>query len=260
MGIWDWVQTGIGIHNPSPSSFKGSYKVTVGTGLLSFMGGRHTHVFGPDARLVVDPEELLDQFLPPWLTALTSGLCGNATFVYGTNTTATYVGPKVDIQRAPRISRISKSFLARKGKGDHGEWTETQDDPIDTAAAAAVAVLSLLAIAAAATFEIYMYVHYRDFSDEKGGPAETPMLMAIGSYAIPSRLLAFMQWLETKGCYASWAEVSLIDGVRKARWDAYLDARREKARIAEQRRAEAERRRIEEADRAGQKVMSDNEK
>jgi len=45
MSIWDWAQGGMGIGDTTIGDFKGSYKVTAGTALSAFFGGRHTHLF-----------------------------------------------------------------------------------------------------------------------------------------------------------------------------------------------------------------------
>ncbi len=217
MSLWDWVQAGLGGTDTSLADYKGSYKVTTGTTLGSYIGGRHTHVFGPDIRMVVDPEELLAQTLPPSVTAVASGLTGNALFTFGTMTTATYVGPKVDIHRAPKMSRVSSPFRV-------GLAEDEQADPLNKASAIAVAALSTLAIASAAGFELAMYIHYRDFTDSTKGPGPAPKLFATASYAIPSRSLAIVKVVETSSCYGSWAEASLIRAGETAVWNGTITA------------------------------------
>jgi hypothetical protein len=221
MSLWDWAQAGIGIADTSIDDYKGSYKVTAGTALSAYFGGRHTHIYGPEVKFVCDPEDVLGQLLPPWLMAGASGLTSNATFVYGSSTSATYIGPKVDIQRAPKISRVSKKFVTKPGVGNAGTWTENEEaDALDKASAAAVAVLSLLALATAASLELAMYIHYRQFTDSSSGPGPESKSMAVASYAIPSRLMAIMKVVETSACYGSWAEVSMIKATGVAGWEA----------------------------------------
>ena len=245
MSIWDWVDVGLASKKASLTKYKGSYNVTAGTALGAYFGGRHTHVFGADVRVVVDPEEQLFRALPtPKIPALLSGLTSNAAFVYGSSTSATYIGPKVDIRRAPTITRVSDQWVTRRGQGVNGRWTEgdQEDDPLDKASANAVRVLSVLALATAAALELAVYIKYRNSTDGSVGAG----LMAVASYGIPSRLYAVIKGIEAGACYASWSEVSsiqcgelmlvsaMVSAIERAK-----EARRERARLAELRRLEA---------------------
>ena len=54
MPFFDWLEAG-GVR---PDWFKGSCKVTIGDALGGYFGARHTHIFGPEIKLICDPEDL----------------------------------------------------------------------------------------------------------------------------------------------------------------------------------------------------------
>lgn len=200
MPFFDWLEL-CGVH---PKWFKGSVSSTVGDALFGFFGARHTHIFGPDIKLVCDPEDMLvGSFLEealPLLSALMSGIGGNANFVYGGNTSATYVGPKVDICRAEAVSRTSPSMKAVIG----------DTDVIDKAVAKAVIALSTLMCLAAAGYDMAIHVLYEE--DEKGNE-EIIEALKVASYTVTGRLMALLKLMEEKSVWAEYAVRWSEDGV-----------------------------------------------
>src|SRR4051794_31357663 len=95
MGLFDWVEVGLGDKNLLPSWYTGSFSVTIGQAVESIFGGSTERIFGTDATLVVDLEDMLLERLAhalPTTTALLGGTGGYVEFVYGSNTTATFIG------------------------------------------------------------------------------------------------------------------------------------------------------------------------
>lgn len=192
MPTFDWLE----LCGVRPKEFKGSVNVTVGDALLGFFGARHTHVFGPDIKLVCDPEDMLAgstiEKVLPTVSALLTGIGGNATFVYGSNTTATYVGPKVDICRAEAINRTSPTIKSLIG----------DTDKIDKAVTGLVIALSTAMCLAAAALDMAIHVLYEE--DEEGNE-EIIENLKILSYWFTGRLMALLKLAEEKSVWAEYA-------------------------------------------------------
>jgi hypothetical protein len=217
MSVWDWVEGGLIDHDKSIPAMGGSFGVTIGDALAGFFGARHTHIFGPDIKLVADPEDMLmgklEHFLPG-VAQLLAGVGGNVTFCYGTNLTATYVGPKMEIRRAPAISKTTDYQLPRiKADGPASADGVPPLDPIDPELLAAVAALSVLVICVPAALELAMRFKYPAFGSKAASDHETiegygksPDILKYCSYMITSRLMALLKMLEDKGSWAQFAE------------------------------------------------------
>ena len=209
MGLFDWVATGLLDKDIETPGFTGTYGTTMGDAVAGFFGSRHAHVFGPDVKLVCDIEDMImthgleGALKLPFLTALLAGVGGNVTFVYGSNTTATYVGPKMEIRRAENISKTSDNILARVGA----------TDVVDTATAVAVGVLSALICATTAALELAIHFIYPKYGSTAASDQETietygklPEILKLCVITITTRLMAILKMLEEKGTWANFAE------------------------------------------------------
>ncbi len=203
MPFFDWLEAG-GVR---PEWFSGSFDVKIGDVLSGTFGARHTHVFGPEIKIVCDPEDLLMGRLEtymPLVAGLLSGVGGNATWVYGANTSATYVGPKMDIRRAKVINKTSENVLARK-------TNEAGEEVIDYATSVAVGALSVLMCATGAALDLairFMYEEMEGTKDKgkKEHYEEVIESLKIASYTVTGRLMALLKTLEEKGSWAEFAK------------------------------------------------------
>jgi hypothetical protein len=219
MSVWDWVETGLANNHVELPAMTGSFGVTIGDAVSGFFGARHTHIFGPDIKLVADPEDMLmgklEHFLPG-VAQLLAGVGGNVTFCYGTNLTATYVGPKMEIRRAPTISKTTDYVLPRvKASGPVTSAGVPPVDPVDEAMLAAVAALSVLVICVPAALELAIRFKYPAYgskptTDEQKetieGYGNSPGVLKLCAYMVTSRLMALLKMLEDKGSWAQFAE------------------------------------------------------
>jgi hypothetical protein len=161
----------------------------------------------------------LEHFLPG-VAQLLAGVGGNVTFCYGTNLTATYVGPKMEIRRAPTISKTSDYVLPRVKAPAAAAGAPPPPDPIDPAMLAAVTALSVLVICVPAALELAIRFKYPAFgskptTDEQKetleGYGKSPDIMKVCAYMITSRLMALLKMLEDKGTWAQFAEQWVTD-------------------------------------------------
>jgi len=208
MSLFDWVEGGLAAYGVELPAYKGSYSSTMGDVLSTYFGARHSHIFGADIKLLCDPEDMLLGKLAdalPVFTSLLAGVGGNCTFVYGSNIAATYVGPKVNIQRAPNAGKTSKYRLARMGADD-----EAGADEIDYATSKAVAALSILICATAASLELAMHFAYPSFGsgneEEEEQYGKVPEILKTCVMRITDRLMALLKELECAGSWADFAE------------------------------------------------------
>ena len=216
MPFFDWIELG-GYH---PENFSGKCGVTIGDTLAACFGARHTHIFGPEIKLVCDPEDLvigrLEEYLPV-ASALFSGLGGNVTWVYGSNVSATYVGPKVDIRRAPTLGKTSDNVIARTKRPDIvAKYSKEKKDPIDKATVAVVSVLSVLAVGVSAALDLVIHFQYNELNDTKDeekrkGYEHTIETLKVCSYTISGRLLALLKLVEEQGSWAEFAKKWALD-------------------------------------------------
>jgi hypothetical protein len=133
MGLFDWVEMGFvgqnvgsGGENAAAKAFeklfKGSFSVTMGDALSSFvMGGRHTHIYGDEFKFVLDWESILEGLLGriPGVGevlfagiggALLNGAGGNTTMTYGHKVDLTY-GEQINVKRAVSAQATGKNYL-----------------------------------------------------------------------------------------------------------------------------------------------------
>jgi hypothetical protein len=217
MSVWDWVECGLIDHDKSIPAMGGSFGVTIGDAVGGFFGARHTHIFGPDIKLVADPEDMLMGKLEsvlPGVAQLLAGIGGNVTFCYGSNVTATYIGPKMEIRRAHAVSKTSDYVLPRiKAAGPASAAGVPPVDPIDPAMLAAVAALSVLIICVPAALELAIRFAYPLYGSKAAGDQEAvegygkaPEIMKLCAYMVTSRLMGFLKMLEEKGSWAQFAE------------------------------------------------------
>lgn len=210
MSLFDWLTSGLKRWGVDIPWFSGSYSSTMGDALSVYFGGRHTHIFGSEIKLVCDPEDMALGALAesmPLFTALLAGVGGQTTFVYGTNCLATYVGPKVEIRRAPTAGKTSDNIIAR----DKGAGTGGKPDPVDTGTCVAVATMSILLCATAAALELALHFKYPawgsgdELAEEKYGT--TPDKLVTSNDMIADRLMALLKELECKGTWAGFGEM-----------------------------------------------------
>lgn len=216
MSLFDWVEMGFGDHNRELSWFKGSLNITIGDVLQGKFGASHEHVFGPKITLVCDPEDMLlnklDKFMP-LTSGLLAGVGGRVDFNYGTVFKGDYVGPKVDVRRAPNRSKTSDNVLHHV-KDDTGAET----DEIDKATSIAAAALSVLVVGTAAALELALHFAYPKFGSTSPGDKETiegygkaPELLRVCSYTITTRLMALLKVLEEKSTFADFGQQFLLE-------------------------------------------------
>ncbi len=209
MPFFDWLEMG-GVH---PSWFKGSCNVTVGDALSGTFGASHTHIFGADVKLVCDPEDLvmgrIEKYLP-LVSNLLSGMGGCTTWVYGSSTSATYVGPQMSIRRAHHIDKTSDNILARK-KNDEGK------EVIDVAMAVVVGLGSVLMCATAAGLDLAIRFIYEEMENTKSTETKEHCekvieTLKVLSYTLTGRIMALLKTLEEKGSAAEFAKQWLKEG------------------------------------------------
>jgi hypothetical protein len=216
MSMFDWVAGGLiklGVETPG---FAGSDATTCGDAVAGFYGSRHAHIFGPDVKLVCDIEDMIvthgieGGLKMPIAAALLAGIGGNVTFVYGSNTTATYVGPKMEIRRAENVTKTSDNIVAKVA----GE------DVVDTATVAVVTVLSVLICATTMAFELAIHFAYPKFGSTSAADKESiehygslPETLKLCVIMITTRLMAFLKYFEDLGSWANLAEIHAKDAV-----------------------------------------------
>lgn len=212
MSLLDIVEAvGEGTNKTLIPNMTGSFNVTIGDAVAGIFGARHTHIYGGEIKLVCDPEDfLLGQVAHkiPTISALLGGIGGQATFVYAQNTSATYGGPKVDIRRAPSISKQTDYIIPRAGKP---ATVSDPPDPVDGVMCAAVTVLSVLVIAVPAVMELMIRFKYPQYGSAAAsqetleGYGETPGILKLCAYAVTSRLMELLKQLEELATFADCA-------------------------------------------------------
>lgn len=204
MSVWEWVDVGLMNHDVELEPMKGSFAVTTGDAVAGFFGSRQAHIYGGDIKLVCDPEDMLfgklEHFLPG-AAAILGGVGGNTTWVYGSNFTATYVGPKMEIRRAPAINKTTDYVIARAASPP---TVKVPPDEIDAAMAVAVGVLSVLICAVPAAMDLTFKVLYREHPPAEGDHLATKLKFV--AVMVTTRLMALLKMLEEKGSCAQFAE------------------------------------------------------
>jgi hypothetical protein len=200
--------------------------VTIGDAISGFIGGRHTHLFGPEIKLVFDVEDMLNELLAPPaiapLLAAVSGMGGAANFFYGGNASFTYVGPKVEVRRCANIGKTADSIFGPSkftGEGPTIFETLAKERP-STAAAAGIAAsvyehscqllvagLSLILAGATAGIELAMRLKYSQYgkSTTEEGYGQTPEFLNSLLYTLEPRIMKFIQIVEYSAVYADYA-------------------------------------------------------
>jgi hypothetical protein len=204
MSVFDWVAMGCNAADSEAidKNYPGSFAVTAGDALGCFYGSRTAHIFGPDVKLMCDPEDLLAGLLPEkfnLLAALLGGIGGNVTFCYGSNLTATYCGPKGEIRRGESWSKIADAILDEALYKGPGAPAAGKLEPLDSATGTAVCALSVLMLLTTAALEIAAKITYPHESSK----------FALASGMISSRLMALIKELERTCSLAEFAELYL---------------------------------------------------
>jgi hypothetical protein len=219
MGLFDWITLGKAASGDGLGQFSGSFSVTIGDIVQGKYGAQHEHMLGSKILMVCDPLSMLGGAggFMPILGGLVTGVGGNFSLNYASVFTGTYVGPKIEVRRAPTLSKVSDNVLARTKVEVGGAMQES--DEIDQATSAAAAVLSLLIVATTAALELAMHFAYPKFGSTSpddqaaiAGYGKTPDVLKVCSYMIPSRLMALLKVLEIKGSYADFAQQFLLEG------------------------------------------------
>lgn len=209
MSLFDWVDLGLdaGGVKGLDKVWKGSYEVTIGDAVEGWYGSYNGHYFGPYLNLVCDVEDMtLGQLgsVLPVLYPLLAGMGGQGTFVYGSNTQATYVGPLVDIRRGDHIIKVSSKIFGVTSAED-----EEDPDALDKVTAVAVIALSTLLCLTSAAFDMAMrfgYIKSGSGAGDTTGYSKSGKLIAELGVTVPSRLMALLKALETAGSFADFAE------------------------------------------------------
>lgn len=216
MSLFDWVATGFAAKDKEVPGFAGSFAVTIGNAVLGYFGSYNNDCFGPYLSLVCDPEAMLLGPLKkalPVAGGLLAGSGGRSSFTYGPFTNAVYVGPNVQIRRAPSVEKVSMNILARVAALPGA--VAGPDDPIDKATSIAVAALSFLLCATTAALELAIRFKYPEFGSGAGQSfssyGDTPKVLEACSYTIPSRLMALINSLEQAGSFADFGAAFLND-------------------------------------------------
>jgi hypothetical protein len=232
MGALDWLDVGLQDHHVEADWWKGSFSVTMGDALLGTFGSYNSHTFGSQITLVADPEEILFGKIAeaiPLVSALVGGIGGSTTFVYGSTTTATYLGPATEIRRAPSISKTTKYQLPRVGDKMTGAG-DGATDPIDMALCVAVGALSALIVLVPAVMELVIRFKYSQYGQpasssehsgsgsgeghgESEGQGRTPEILKTCACMITTRLMGLLKMLETKGSLLQWGDRLLFEGI-----------------------------------------------
>ena len=245
MGLWDWVeittnQTGTGGGSNWASkdfaafenAIQGTVTVSLGDQLAAVLfGGIQGHTFGDYAYLTVDYDGLIEDMLGSVpglgtllngpLGALICGLGGNVNWNYGRVTAANYVGPVMNINRAPTRKATGLSYLwAGQGSspgrmpadlgslvdGSSGALTpgnkKGAQKAIDRTSGVVVAILSILMVLTALALDLLIYFKqkYPDLPHLPGnndpGPQGTIQLLKDCVWTITTRLMALIAYAE----------------------------------------------------------------
>ena len=199
MSFMDFAEAFPAAHGKEFDWFKGSCQVTVGDALAGFYGGRQTHILGPDIKLVCDLEDMLVTHglgrLLPGLSELLAGIGGNVSFCYGSNVSATYIGPKIDIRRGEEIKKIGAS-LTKKNETTNLVAKE------DAAIAKIVLILSVIMLLVTWATELGLHFAYPEFGSKDDDSEERhhgipPQMLKLLSIGLTSRLMEFIKQIET---------------------------------------------------------------
>lgn len=196
MGLMDWVTLG---RVDQSGISAGTFDFTIGTSFDGKLGGAYDHVLGTAVSLTCDPVEML---LSPIYAGGTSvlggimlGLGGKNEAIYGSKTDMLYGGPYFDIRRARNVEKHSDWFIRPK-------WTSGSvpaPDPVEPATTASVLALSLLINALPLAMELALYLHYKNYYENKNDEEiqKTPEILKFTAYAVTARLIAILRALET---------------------------------------------------------------
>ena len=104
--ILEGISTGLSLTGISEKAFMdwypGSFSFTLGDEMQSVIGDNYLHVFGSNARLIFDSEELIFGKLIKKMGVFGKalmGISGCVDFIYGGNTSAHYMGDNFYISR-----------------------------------------------------------------------------------------------------------------------------------------------------------------
>ena len=253
MGMFDWVELGIlggGVGKGKASGetpewmenfeslFPGSFGVTVGDALASFIvGGRQTHIYGDEFKFVFDWEALIasvmgkafgGEFMTGVGGALVFGLGGNASMVFGNDTGLKY-GESTGIKRAATTDITGSNFITKYLSPEHETegisssfeatahgQTAAEQQKLDKIAGVLGAILSAVMVLAALTVELLVKMETVKEKKEKWsdstiefGPAGLTGLVRAADWSVTSRLAAMIVALEKVGSESRHAVSSL---------------------------------------------------
>lgn len=243
MSVFNWIglaaapfaAADVGKARDFEAFFRGSCQITIGTALLGFYGQRLTHVFGNEIKLVSCGAYggiggFLGKFINqsgPLLGVL--GMDGDVSVVMGPRIAITYGGPRVDIQRAPVIKKISyksvnQTAIAPSGgfwglitsltsdvaslqlAGDQPQEPTGKDAvATDKKTERAILALSILLNLVTASFELAIRFKYPDFDPKKTDGFDTPKILNTVVTTISNIILAIIYGIETAGTWTQYA-------------------------------------------------------
>lgn len=227
MSVLDWVDLGLHRKGEEIPGFKGSFSVTLGDAVAGVFGARHAHIFGPDVRLVCDIENMIMSKIPLHsLAGLAEGIGGGAAFIYGQNTTATYVGPAVTLRRGPSWTKAAASFFPKAldpadpfngfplmgGNPPVGVTAEEQYAMDNNLAKLVLATSAILCLVTAG-LELAIRFKYPTFnSSTNEDPSSTAQLLYDLTYTLCSRLMELIVLMEQAGTVTLFLKGFMDDG------------------------------------------------
>lgn len=196
MGLMDWVTLGRVDQNGASA---GTFGLSIGTSYKANWGGSYDHVLGSGVSLTCDPVEML---LSPIYAGGTSvlggavlGLGGSNRAVYGSKTDLLYGGPHFNLRRARVVEKHSDWFIRPKFVAG----SVPPPDPNEPATTASVLALSLLVNAVPLAMELALYLHYKNYYENKDDETiqKTPEVLKFVAYGVTARLIAILRALES---------------------------------------------------------------
>ena len=214
MSLMNFIEMGFSIADADFPEYKGKFDSTIGSEMGFIIGSQYEHIFGGEVKLFCDPVDMIfgGAAANP-LAALLLGVGGNVDFCYGSNTSAHYVGPKIEIRRAPVAVKNSEYDFCTPRTAAAAGAEPGPKDPVDWSTAMAVGGLSVLICATALAFDLALHCSYPKFGSEKPGDEEeakeygnVPKVLRICSISIVSRLMALLRMVEIMATRANQAE------------------------------------------------------
>lgn len=242
MSVFNWIELAvspfaaadIGKARDFAAFFRGSCQITIGTALLGFYGQRLTHIFGNEIKFVsCGAYGGLGGFLGKFINESGPllglvGMNGDVSVAMGPRIAITYGGPRVDIQRAPVIKKVSYKSVNRDvvspGGGFWGLITSLTSDmaslqlagdqpqeptgkdaiATDKKTDRAILALSVLLNLVTASFELAIRFKYPSYDPKTEDGFSTPKILNTVVTTISNIILAVIYAIETAGTWTQF--------------------------------------------------------